>query len=123
MQSIRTRSSISSHLVGFALLILGFCTAPHAAESPLAKSNSGFVRGQADSAIQWQTWDAATLKRAKDEGRPVYVFIGSTLSELSRATTKQSFATPEVIELLNQNFICVIVDREEQPDVAACAQH
>lgn len=106
-----------------ALLLSSFIGALHADDSPLAKSSSTFVREQAGSAIQWQNWEAKTFERAKKEGRPVYVFIGSFLSELSRATTKQSFTTPEVIELLNQNFICVLVDRDEQPDVAACAQH
>jgi len=107
-----------------ALLTGGLAGPARAADtSPLAGSPSAFAREQAGSAIHWQNWDEKTLKHAKDEGRPVYVFIGSFLSELSRATTQQSFATPEVIELLNQNFICVLVDRDEQPDIAACAQH
>jgi len=123
MNSLRTHLSFTIRLIGLALLTFGFCAGTRAADSPLAGSASPFLREQAGSPIHWQTWDAATLKRAKEEGRPVYVFIGSLLSELSRATTKQSLAMPEVVELLNQNFICVIVDRDEQPDVAACAQH
>ena len=115
--------SLTRRLAALALIVGGGGTAARAADSPLAGAASAFVRDQAGSAIQWQTWDEKTLRRAKEEGRPVYVFIGSFLSELSRATTKQSFATPEVIELLNQNFICVLVDRDEQPDLAACAQH
>lgn len=115
--------SLFFRLSVLALLTGGWGAALRAADSPLAGSASVFIREQAGSAIQWQNWEAKTLERAKKEGRPVYVFIGSFLSELSRATTKQSFTTPEVIELLNQNFICVIVDRDEQPDVAACAQH
>ena len=110
-------------LSGLALLSVGFGAAARAADAPLASSASAFLRDQAGGTIHWQTWDAATLKRAKDEGMPVYVFIGYFLSELSRATAKQSFATPEVVDLLNQNFICIIVDRDEQPDLAASAQH
>ena len=106
-----------------ALLAVGICPAARAGEAPLAASGSAFLRDQAGSAIHWQAWDAPTLARAKAEGRPVYVFIGSFLSELSRATAHQSFATPEVVDLLNQNFICIAVDRDEQPDVAACAQY
>jgi uncharacterized protein YyaL (SSP411 family) len=62
------------------------------------------------------------LDRARTEDKPVYVFIGSFLSELSRATCQQSFTNAETAAYLNQHFICVIVDREERPDVAACAR-
>ena len=115
--------SLCLRLSALSLLAGGFCATIRAADSPLAGSSSVFVREQAGSAIHWENWETKTLERAKKEGKPVYVFIGPFLSELSRATTKQSFTTPEVIELLNQNFICIIVDRDEQPDVAACAQH
>src|SRR3954469_10084635 len=92
-------------LFSVLLLVAGLTATTRAADSPLAGSSSAFLREQAGSAIHWQTWNEKTLKRAKEEGRPVYVFIGSFLSELSRATAKQSFAIPEVVELLNQNFI------------------
>lgn len=111
-------------LLPLAVAVLGFlCLARAEDASPLAADASAFVRGQAGSAIQWQPWGEAVFARAKAEGRPVYVFIGSGLSELSRATTKQSFALPEVIELLNGNFICVIADRDEHPALAAATQH
>lgn len=53
----------------------------------------------------------------------MYVFIGSFLSELSRATCRQTFAVADTAAFLNKNFLCVIVDRDEQPAVAALARH
>ena len=94
-----------------------------AAPSPLADSRSAFVREQAGSPVNWQPWNEAVLRSAKTAGRPVYVFVGASLNELSRATCRQSFANPETAAFLNENFICVFVDREEQPAVAACVQH
>jgi uncharacterized protein YyaL (SSP411 family) len=94
-----------------------------AAPSALSGSASVFLREQAASPVNWQPWDPALVQRAKDEGRPVYVFAGSFLSELSRATCRQTFANAEVAEFLNSNFICVLVDRDEQPAVAAAIQH
>ncbi len=93
-----------------------------AASPDLAKSASAFVRSQAGSAIDWQVWSPDVLRRAKAENKPVYVFIGSWLSELSRATCQQSFANPGSAPFLNEHFICVLVDREEHPDVAACGK-
>ncbi len=89
----------------------------------LKNEPSAFLRASADSPVEWQKWDAAVLQRAKAEGRPVYVFIGSFLSELSRATCRQTFANADTAAFLNKNFICVIVDRDEQPAVAALARY
>ena len=88
----------------------------------LANSASAFIRAQAQSPVNWETWNAKAFDRARTEGKPVYVFVGSFLSELSRATCQQSFTNAETAAYLNQHFTCVIVDREEQPAIAACAQ-
>jgi uncharacterized protein len=104
-----------------ALVVLGclvstpLCPAAEA----LRSATSAFLRASADSPVNWQRWDATVLGRAQTEGRPVYVFVGSFLSELSRATCRQTFAHAETAAFLNKNFICVLVDREEQPAVAA----
>ncbi len=103
-------------------LVLGVLLS--AAASPqLSTSASAFVREQAGSVVDWQPWSAATFQHAKEANRPVYVFLGSFLSELTRATCKQSFANADTAAFLNGHFVCVLVDREEQPDVAAYAQH
>ena len=92
------------------------------ATSDLASSASGFVRAQAQSPVHWETWKADTLARAKQENKPVYLFIGGSLNELSRATCQQSFANVDSAAFLNSHFVCVFVDREEQPDIAAAAR-
>ena len=104
------------------LLAVLTASAACAAASSLASSPSAFLRAQAQSPVNWELWNGQTLGRAKAENKPVYVFIGSFLSELSRATCGQSFSNAETAAYLNQHFICVIVDREEQPEVAAYAR-
>jgi len=108
-----------SSLIVFAVLL---APAARSASPDLANSPSAFVRSQSSSQVNWELWSAKTLGRAHTDGKPVYVFIGSSLSELSRATCQQSFSNAETAAYLNQHFICVIVDREEQPDVAAYAR-
>ncbi len=94
------------------------------AENPsLAASSSEFVRAQAASGMKWHLWDAATLAQAKQQNKSVYVFIGSPLSELTRATINQTFASEKTVEWLNENFFCLFVDADAQPDVAAFGQH
>lgn len=91
--------------------------------SPLAASPSGFVRAQAGSGVKWHTWDEATLAQARASGRSVYIFIGSPLSELTRATLAQTFGSEKTVAWLNENFFCIFVDGDAQPDIAALGQH
>ena len=107
-----------------AMLILG-CSAGAAlcpAAEWMRRATSAFLRASADSPVDWQPWTPAVLARAKRENRPVYVFIGSFLSELSRATFRQSFSNADAAAFLNANFVCVVVDQEERPDLAAETQ-
>lgn len=108
-----------------ALLLLGLsasATVAGAAE-PLRDAPSAFLRAQAASPIHWQPWNEATLAQARASGRSIYVFVGSSLSELTRATITQTFASEKTIAWLNENFFCIFVDADAQPDVAAYAQH
>jgi len=111
-------SRLALAVVGLALGVSARAAAP-----ALAGASSPFRREQAASPVNWQTWDATLPERAKKEGRPVYLFAGSFLNELSRATCRQTFANADVAAYLNENFLCVIVDRDEQPDLAAAIQY
>jgi hypothetical protein len=98
-------------------------TAIAAEKSPLADAPSAFVRAQSASPVQWQPWTDAVLTRAKLQTKSVYVFVGSPLSELARATINQTFASEKTVAWLNENFFCIFVDADAQPEVAAYAQH
>jgi uncharacterized protein YyaL (SSP411 family) len=67
-------------------------------------------------------WGGEALARAKQEKKPVYLFLGFFLSELSRNTENQSFTNAETAAYLNAHFVCILADREEHPDLAAAAQ-
>lgn len=105
------------------LAVLLLAATLRAAPSPLANASSEFVRAQAGSAVHWQPWNEATLAAAKASGKSIYVFIGSPLSELTRATIAQTFGSEKTVSWLNENFTCLFVDADAQPDVAALGQH
>jgi len=94
-----------------------------APRSPLASSPSPFLQAQAASGVHWHPWNDATLAAAQAAGKSIYVFIGSPLSELTRATINQTFTSPKTVEWLNQNFFCIFVDADERRDLAAYGQH
>jgi len=72
--------------------------------------------------VQFLPWGEEAFGRARREEKPVFLFIGSRTSELSRAMGRQTFANADVAAMLNQNFVCVLVDREEQPALAVLYQ-
>lgn len=94
-----------------------------AGNSPLADAPTAFLRQQAASAVHWQPWSDAVLASAKQQSRPVYVFVGSPLSELTRATINQTFSSEKTVAWINENFFCIFVDADAHPEVAAYAQH
>lgn len=105
-----------------AALLLA-ATALHAGNSPLADAPTAFLRQQAASAVHWQPWNDAGLAQAKQQSRPVYVFVGSPLSELTRATINQTFSSEKTVAWINENFFCIFVDADAEPGLAAYAQH
>jgi len=67
-------------------------------------------------------WGDAAFARARLEQKPVFLFMGYFTSELARAMRRQTFANPETAQWLNQQFVCVIVDRDERPGLASLYQ-
>ncbi len=80
------------------------------------------MRAYADSPVHWMTWGDEAFARAKAGTKPVYLLLGSFTSELARAMREQSFARAENAALLNDNFVCIVVDRDDRPDLAAFYQ-
>ena len=89
------------------LLLLAMLSGAVAAQSAtqLAGEASAYLRTQADSPVDWMPWGEAAFARAQREQKPVFLFIGTFASELSRATARQTFANADTAALLNQNFV------------------
>ncbi len=116
MTSIRSFWSSALALSAIALV------AEAAGANNLAGEPSQFLRAHASDAIEWTTWGEAAFNRAKTEQKPIYVFAGSFTNELSRAMQKQSFANAQIVAALNRDFVCVILDRDEHPELANAFQ-
>jgi uncharacterized protein YyaL (SSP411 family) len=106
------------------ILIAAFAACATAADAAdqLRGEASAFLRGFADSPVDWMPWGDAAFARAKAEQRPVFLFVGSFASELAAAMRRQTFANPKSAQWMNSHFVCVIADRDERPDVAALFQ-
>lgn len=88
----------------------------------LRQEASAFLKAHGESPVDWEPWGEEAFARAKREQKPVFVAVGAFTSELSAAMRRQTFARQETAEMLNGSFVCVLVDREEHPEIAALLQ-
>lgn len=86
-------------------------------EHNLGKAASPFIRMHADDAIDWLTWSDETLKFAAEERKPVFLYIGTLSSMWSINMHKDTFNDVDTVNILSLYFTCIIVDREEHPEL------
>src|SRR4051812_46269940 len=85
----------------------------------LAAETSPYLLQHRDNPVDWYPWGEEALARAKAEDRPLLVSIGYSACHWCHVMEHESFEDPETAAFMNENFVCVKVDREERPDVDA----
>lgn len=85
----------------------------------LHRETSPYLLAHADDPVDWYPWGPEAFERAARENRPLFISIGYSACHWCHVMHDESFRDEEVASLLNDNFICVKVDREERPDVDA----
>jgi uncharacterized protein YyaL (SSP411 family) len=85
----------------------------------LIKEKSPYLLQHAYNPVDWYSWSDEAFQKAKAENKPVFVSIGYSTCHWCHVMEKECFDDKEVADLMNQNFICIKVDREERPDLDA----
>ena len=83
----------------------------------LIASKSLYLQQHAHNPVQWHPWSEEVLAKAKAENKPILVSIGYSACHWCHVMEKESFEEMEVADLMNANFICIKIDREERPDL------
>ncbi len=89
----------------------------HIYTNNLINSTSPYLLQHAHNPVNWQPWSNEIVEQAKKENLLILVSIGYAACHWCHVMEHESFEDLEVANLMNKNFICVKVDREEQPDV------
>jgi len=87
------------------------------AENSLINETSPYLLQHAHNPVDWYAWNDETLKKAKDENKPIFLSIGYSSCHWCHVMAHESFENEEVAEFMNENFINIKVDREERPDI------
>jgi uncharacterized protein YyaL (SSP411 family) len=87
----------------------------------LASETSPYLLQHAENPVDWHPWGPEALGLARKLDRPLLVSIGYSACHWCHVMERESFEDPAVAAIMNDNFVCVKVDREERPDVDAIA--
>jgi len=85
----------------------------------LAKSSSPYLLQHAHNPVHWQPWNDATLALAKAQNKPLLVSIGYSACHWCHVMAHETFEDEATARIMNEQFMCIKVDREEQPDIDA----
>ncbi len=85
----------------------------------LAAETSPYLRQHAENPVDWLPWGERALARAVAEDKPLLVSIGYSSCHWCHVMERESFEDERTAALMNEEFVCVKVDREERPDVDA----
>ena len=89
----------------------------HKYTNDLIHESSPYLLQHAHNPVNWHPWNEATLEKAKKEDKLLIISIGYAACHWCHVMEHESFEDSIVAQIMNDNFICIKVDREERPDV------
>ncbi len=75
------------------------------------------ISALADSSIDWFDWEPAAFQSARENNRLIMVNVGHEGCTACRFMKMNTFTNPNVIDVLNNNFVSIQVDSEARPDI------
>ena len=89
----------------------------HKFTNDLIKETSPYLLQHAHNPVHWHAWNNETLALAKKENKLILVSIGYAACHWCHVMEHETFEDQEAAKIMNENYICIKVDREERPDV------
>jgi uncharacterized protein YyaL (SSP411 family) len=83
----------------------------------LARETSPYLLQHAHNPVDWYPWGEEAFAKAKKEGKLVFLSIGYSSCHWCHVMERESFENEEVAKILNRDYVCIKVDREERPDI------
>ena len=83
----------------------------------LITESSPYLLQHANNPVNWYPWSEEALQKSKDENKLLLISIGYSACHWCHVMEKESFVDQSIAEIMNNNFICIKVDREERPDI------
>ncbi|GAB5389479.1 MAG: thioredoxin domain-containing protein [Alphaproteobacteria bacterium] len=88
----------------------------------LAGETSPYLKQHQDNPVDWWPWGEEALSEARKQGKPILLSIGYAACHWCHVMAHESFEDPAIAAQMNEQFICIKVDREERPDLDSLYQ-
>ncbi|WP_193211033.1 thioredoxin domain-containing protein, partial [Luteolibacter marinus] len=85
----------------------------------LANETSPYLLQHAENPVDWLPWSEDAFAKAKAEDKLVFLSIGYSTCHWCHVMERESFENETIAAVMNRNFVCIKVDREERPDIDA----
>jgi uncharacterized protein YyaL (SSP411 family) len=92
-------------------------TKQHTYTNHLIHETSPYLLQHAHNPVNWYPWGKAAFEKARKENKLVLVSIGYAACHWCHVMEKESFENEGIAKIMNDNFVCIKVDREQRPDV------
>ena len=83
----------------------------------LKNETSLYLKQHAENPVNWQRWSNSIFDFSGELNKLVIVSIGYSSCHWCHVMEDETFTDEKIAELMNDNFINIKVDREENPDV------
>lgn len=83
----------------------------------LKNEKSAYLLQHKNNPVHWWPWGAEALLKSKEENKPIFLSVGYSSCHWCHVMENESFENEETANFLNENFVCIKVDREEHPDI------
>ena len=85
----------------------------------LVGETSPYLLQHAHNPVNWWPWGPDALERARAERKPILLSIGYAACHWCHVMERESFEDEATAAQMNEQFVCIKVDREERPDLDA----
>ncbi len=83
----------------------------------LEKEDSPYLQQHKDNPVDWWPWCDEAFEKAQAENKAIFISIGYSSCHWCHVMEETVFEDAECAAILNKDFICIKVDREERPDI------
>lgn len=83
----------------------------------LINEDSPYLLQHAYNPVEWMPWGDDAFDKAIKEDKPIFLSIGYSSCHWCHVMESEVFENEELARKLNNQFVCIKVDREERPDI------
>lgn len=83
----------------------------------LKDSISPYLLQHAHNPVDWYPWGEEAFAAAQAQDKPILLSVGYSACHWCHVMAHESFEDPDTAAIMNRDFVCIKVDREERPDI------